>query len=101
MNSFIFHYNPRRVTKAGTVARFILQVRGLRHREVESCAQGHIVSGWSSDPDSLVQSPCFPDPLLLCKCWDLIPVVRLQQTPSCPRQGAMPIFSESSLQILL
>lgn len=63
MNSFGVPNNPRRMIKAGILRCSILQVRGLKHREVESHAQSHTVSKWDSDPNSLVQSPCFPDPL--------------------------------------
>lgn len=45
MNSFSFHNDSVRVTEAGAIAHCTLQVRGLRHWEVESHAQGHIACG--------------------------------------------------------
>lgn len=80
-----------RVLKASTAARSILQVRGLRQREVKSCAQSHTVSTWGSDPDSVGQSPCFPDPLCSYVRTGILSIVLDSEAPPpCLRQGAMP-----------
>lgn len=62
---FMTHIDPVGAIKAGRNSCSRFPGEGVEAGEVKSCALGR-TGQWGSDPDRLVQSPCFPD--ALCSC---------------------------------